>query len=44
MSVFRILRLAFLTPETYINDRRACCPAGAIFSERSLGKSLVPYH
>jgi len=31
-----------LTPETYINYQRACCPAGATFSERSLGKSLVP--
>ena len=33
-----------LTPETYINYRRASCPAGATFSERSLGKSLVPIY
>jgi hypothetical protein len=31
---------AGLTPETYINYQRVCCPAGATFSERSLGKSL----
>lgn len=30
-----------LTPETY--KLCYCCPAGATFSERSLGKSLVPY-
>ena len=35
-----------LTPDTrhlkpYISYRRACCPEGATFSERSLGKSLV---
>ena len=24
-------------------DRLACCPSGATFVERSLGKSLVPY-
>ena len=28
--------------ETETYNQRACCPAGAIFSERSLGKSLVP--
>ena len=33
----------FLGPYRVINYRRACCPAGAIFSERSLGKSLGPY-
>jgi len=32
------------TPETYINYQRACYPAEAIFSERSLGKSLVPIY
>ncbi len=32
---------AGLTPETY--NQRACCPAGATFSERSLGKILDPY-
>jgi hypothetical protein len=31
-----------LTPETYITYQRACCPAEATFSERSLGKSLGP--
>ena len=35
-SGFRILRFAFLTPDTYINNQRACCPSGASFSERSL--------
>ncbi len=28
-----------LTPKTY--KLRHCCPAGATFSERSLGKSLL---
>jgi len=31
---------AGLTPETYINNQRACCLEGTSFSERSLGKSL----
>ena len=28
------------TPETYVNYRRVCRPAGVAFSERRLGKSL----
>jgi hypothetical protein len=28
--------------ETYINHWRTCCPAGATFTGRSLGKSLDP--
>ncbi|MGD9138395.1 MAG: hypothetical protein PVH42_16660, partial [Desulfobacterales bacterium] len=27
---------------TTLNYQRACCPAGATFSERSLGENLVP--
>jgi hypothetical protein len=30
------------TLETFINYQRAYCPAGATFSQRSLGKSLEP--
>jgi hypothetical protein len=40
-SGFRILRLADLRPDTYLNYRRACCPSNATFSGRNLGgKSL----
>jgi hypothetical protein len=35
IKVFRLWR------KTYINNQRAYCPAGATFSQRSLGKSLV---
>ena len=47
MSVFRCQDLAprfpdtrNLTPETF--KLRYCCPGGAIFTERGLGKSIAP--